>query len=162
MGARGRKSGAELATIGPAGVAIQRRPEPPAHLGDEAAERWRAIVSTLPADWFSPGSLPLLEALCALAVSQRRTAEALEKLEAGDGEFDEDQWRRFQRQLGEMSSRISTLATRLRLTPQSRYMPRGAARAAGRHPGAAALWGGDGTPVWARSDEPKPPWEEEE
>ena len=128
MGSRGRKSAAELTTITTDGVALTRRPDPPAYLGDDAAALWRATVNSVAADWFSPGALSLLEALCGLAVSQRYTLRALQRIEDGSEEFDLTQWRRVQRQLGEVSARVSALATRLRLTPQSRYTPATAAR----------------------------------
>ncbi len=121
MGSRGRKSAAELATVGPGGLALARRPEPPAHLGDDAAEIWRSITNSLPADWFSAGTLPLLEALCGLTISQRNTIKALQRIEREGNDFERDEWERVIKQLGEISGRIATLATRLRLTPQSRY-----------------------------------------
>jgi phage terminase small subunit len=130
MGARGRKSAAELATITSTGIAVTRRPEPPAHLGDDAAEIWRSITNSLPADWFSAGTLPLLEALCGLTVSQRNTIRALQRIEREDNDFERDEWERVLKQLGEVSGRIATLATRMRLTPQSRYGARGADTAA--------------------------------
>ncbi len=130
MGARGRKSAAELATITSTGIAVTRRPEPPAHLGDDAAEIWRSITNSLPADWFSAGTLPLLEALCGLTVSQRNTIRALQRIEREDDDFERDEWERVLKQLGEVSGRIATLATRMRLTPQSRYGARGADTAA--------------------------------
>jgi len=130
MGARGRKSAAELATITSTGIAVTRRPEPPAHLGDDAAEIWRSITNSLPADWFSAGTLPLLEALCGLTVSQRNTIRALQRIEREDDDFERDEWERVLKQLGEISGRIATLATRMRLTPQSRYGARGADTAA--------------------------------
>ncbi len=130
MGARGRKSAAELATITGTGIAVTRRPEPPAHLGDDAAEIWRSITNSLPADWFSAGTLPLLEALCGLTVSQRNTIRALQRIEREDDDFERDEWERVLKQLGEVSGRIATLATRMRLTPQSRYGARGADTAA--------------------------------
>ena len=120
MGARGRKSAAELSAISCDGIELHRRPEPPEHLGDNAAEIWRAIINSLPADWFSPGTLPLLEAMCSLAVSQRYTVRSLQVLERDGADFDRGEWERLQKQLGEVSGRIATLATRLRLTPQSR------------------------------------------
>ena len=130
MGARGRKSSAELSTISAAGLEIHRRPEPPAHLGDEAVAIWRAVVNSLPADWFTPGTLPLLDALCGLTVSQRFTIRSLQVIERGGDDFDRDEWERLLKQLGEVSGRIATLATRMRLTPQSRYGARGADTAA--------------------------------
>jgi phage terminase small subunit len=113
-----------------------RRPVPPAHLGDEAQAIWRATVNSVPADWFPPGTRPLLEALCGLAVSQQYALRALQRIESGEEQFDQNRWERLQKQLGEVSGRVATLATRLRLTPQSRYGPRSAATAArGNHDG---------------------------
>ena len=128
MGSRGRKSAAELTTVGPGGIALMRRPEPPAHMADEASEVWREITGSQSADWFTPGTLPLLEALCGLAVSQRFTLRAVQVIERGGDDFDRDEWERLIKQLGELSGRIATLATRMRLTPQSRYTPATAAR----------------------------------
>jgi hypothetical protein len=88
MGTRGRKSSAELATVSPDGIGLTRRPEPPSHLGDDAADIWRATVNSLPADWFSPGTLPLLEAFCGLSVSQQLTLRALQRAERSGGDFD--------------------------------------------------------------------------
>jgi phage terminase small subunit len=130
MGARGRKSKAELSTISYDGLEIHRRPDPPDHMGDDAAEIWRAITNSLPADWFSPGTLPLLEALCGLTVSQRYTLRAVQGVERDGQDFDGDSWVNLLRQMGEISGRIATLATRLRLTPQSRYGARSADTAA--------------------------------
>ena len=147
MGSRGRKSAAELATVGPGGLARAPRPKPPAHLGDDAAEIWRQITNSLPADWFSAGTLPLLEALCGLTVSQGYTIRALQRIEREGNEFERDEWERVLKQLGEVSGRIATLATRMRLTPQSRYGARAADTAAR-----------SGPKLWDRPDF-KPPWE---
>jgi phage terminase small subunit len=130
MGSRGRKSARELSTISGTGIELHRRPEPPAHLGDEATGIWRATVNSLPADWFSPGTLPLLEAFCGLTISQRYTIRALQRIEREGNDFERDEWERVLKQLGEVSGRIATLATRMRLTPQSRYGARGADTAA--------------------------------
>jgi hypothetical protein len=118
------------------------RNDPPAHLGDDAAEIWRATVNSLPADWFSAGTLPLLEAFCGLSVSQQLTLRALQLVErsGGDG-FDRDEWTALIKQLGEISGRVATLATRMRLTPQSRYGARAADTAARSVCGSATkLW----------------------
>jgi len=140
MGTRGRKSSAELSTIGVSGVAVTRRPDPPAHLGDEASEIWRSICNSLPGDWFTPGTQPLLEAFCSLTVSQHYTQRALQRIERAETEFDAHTWRDLVRQLGEVSGRIAQLATRMRLTPQSRYVARTAGAAAKRDVDGPKLW----------------------
>ncbi len=130
MGARGRKSSKELSTISAGGLEIHRRPDPPDKMGEDAVAIWRAVVNSLPADWFSPGTLPLLEAFCGLTVSQRNTIRALQRIEREANDFRRDEWERTLKQLGEVSGRIATLATRMRLTPQSRYGARSADTAA--------------------------------
>jgi hypothetical protein len=85
--------------------------------------------------------LPLLEAFCGLAVSQQNTLRALQLAERSVGsEFDIDEWAYLQKRLGEVSGRVATLATRLRLTPQSRYGARAADTAARASSSAARLW----------------------
>ena len=114
-------------------------------LGEDAAEIWRSITNSLPADWFSAGTLPLLEALCGLTVSQRYTIRVLQRIEREGNNFERDEWERCLKQLGEVSGRIATLATRMRLTPQSRYGAR-AADTAGR----------SGPKLWDRPDGNEP------
>jgi hypothetical protein len=113
-------------------------------MSDEATAIWRAITNSLPADWFTPGTLPLLEALCGLTVSQRCTLKALRRIEDEDSDFQRESWEKLQRQVGEVSGRIATLATRLRLTPQSRYGPRAAATAGRLPPDGPPPWEWDG------------------
>ncbi len=78
----------------------------------------------------TPGTLPLLEAFCGLTVSQRNTIRALQRIEREANDFRRDEWERTLKQLGEVSGRIATLTTRMRLTPQSRYGARSADTAA--------------------------------
>jgi phage terminase small subunit len=144
MGARGRKSAKSLSTISAGGIELHRRPEPPEHMGDEAGAIWRSITNSLPADWFSPGTLPLLEAFCGLTVSQQLTLRSLQRLERGGDDFDRDDWVALLNQLGTLSGRIATLATRMRLTPQSRYGARGAATAGQLPPDGPKPWDRDG------------------
>ena len=140
MKQQGRKSAAELSTISAAGVAITKRPDAPVHLGESAAAVWRATVNSLPAEWVTPGSQPLLAAFCALTVSQGYTIRALQRIEQGDDDFVHPNWEHLQKQLGEVSGRIATLATRMRLTPQSRYGARSADTAARNESPGPAPW----------------------
>ncbi len=141
MGTRGRKSANELATVSPAGVGLTRRPEPPAHLGDAAADIWRATTNSLPAEWFTPGTLPLLEAFCGLSVTQQLIIRNLQRVERSAGDdFDRYEWEALLKHLGEISGRVATLATRMRLTPQSRYGARAADTAARASCSATKLW----------------------
>ena len=78
MGARGRKSMAELMV--PTTLAeIIPRPEAPDDLTDEQSEEWHAIVNTMPADHFMRGNFPLLSQLCRHIVASRRIAQLIEQ-----------------------------------------------------------------------------------
>lgn len=134
MGARGRRSSAELTATGPGGIEVQRRIEAPADLTAEQAEVWRGIVNSHPADWFNPGSAPVLVALCRHVVAARRVAGWLARIEDDKAGFLEERWLRFLARQEAESKAVAALATRLRLTPQSRYTPHGAA-AGGRRSG---------------------------
>ncbi len=84
MGTRGRKSAAELAVISGAGIASTRRLSAPPELTEDQAEVWRGVVNSLPADWFSQGSAPVLAALCRHTVAARRVASWIARLEEVD------------------------------------------------------------------------------
>jgi hypothetical protein len=59
---------------------IIQRPDAPYELGDEAADEWRAIVNTMPADHFMRGNYPMLVQLCRHIVSARRVAKLTEQV----------------------------------------------------------------------------------
>ena len=86
MGARGRRSSAELTLLQRAEeVLVVRRPDPPDHLADEARMEWREVVNSLPADHFPRATHPILEAYCRHAVATRRIDQLIRDLEAGEG-----------------------------------------------------------------------------
>jgi phage terminase small subunit len=73
MGARGRKSSAELTLVRPAEeVLVVKRVDAPQSLSDEAKYEWREVVNSLPADHFSRSVQCLLEAYCCHAVEARK------------------------------------------------------------------------------------------
>lgn len=115
-----RKSAAALATS-----AYPRqdeaRPEPPAHLSDAAKAVWRstAVTADCPA--------PLLEAyaegvvqqrILAQAVAAASTPEALADRRGGTGR---SRWLGLLEQQQKQDRHVANLATKLRITPQSRY-----------------------------------------
>ena len=59
---RGRKSAATLLQL--ANTPLRLRPKPPDGLSDGASGTWKDIAGSLPADFFQPGDLPLLQAYC--------------------------------------------------------------------------------------------------
>lgn len=138
MGTRGRKSAAELGVI----PGIPQRPEPPDELTPQQAEEWREIVDRMPVDWFRREIHPLLCSYCRHVTNARHIAgliEAAHDLDIGDRKA----LMRFNRLLGmqeRQSSALMGLATRLRLTNQSRYTASSAAT--------AAKGGTTGKPLW--------------
>ena len=118
MGTRGRKSAAELGVI----PGIPQRPEPPDELTPQQAEEWREIVDRMPVDWFRRKIHPLLCSYCRHVTNARHIAgliEAAHDLDIGDRKA----LMRFNRLLGmqeRQSSALMGLATRMRLTNQSR------------------------------------------
>jgi len=120
MGARGRKSAASLAVIGPGGIETVRRPDPPDDLTPEQADEWRAVVNRLPSEWFPRETHGLLAQYCRHVVRARRLAQAIEAAESRD-DFDFKGWRDLLRAEEEQSRAIASLATKMRLSQQSLY-----------------------------------------
>ena len=125
MGKRGRKSAASMGVI----QGIPQRPEPPEELTPEQAEEWRAVVTRMPVEWFGREIWPLLCAYCRHVTNSRHIArliEAAEDMDIGD----RGALMRFNRLLGmqeRQSNVMAGLATRMRLTHQSRYTATSAA-----------------------------------
>ena len=128
-----RKSTAALSVVA---VGLPERLSPPDDLTQEQADRWRAVVLSKPVEWFGPDSAPLLkeyvraEAMCDLlavqietAIAGGETGEVKALLDMRDKE----------------SKRLTSIATKLRLTQQSRYTPQAAATA-DRKAGGARPW----------------------
>jgi phage terminase small subunit len=85
MGARGRKSKAELTLVrNRAEVLVLRRPEAPDDLSDEAAAEWREVVASCDADHFSRATYSILAAYCRHAVATRRIDQLIKNMEEGD------------------------------------------------------------------------------
>jgi len=121
MAPRGRKSAASK-EVKSAQLPGQR-PAPPDDLTEFQAEEWRAIVGRLPSDWFSRETHGLLiqyvrHAENAAKLSTVLNAFPLEDINTEDGAERFDKLTKmFEREGRAMSS----LATRMRLTQQSRY-----------------------------------------
>lgn len=77
------------------------------------------MISSEAADWIPRGAFGSLVQYCRHVVAARRVAQMIE---ASDGLSVEDYDRLLKMQERE-SRALSSLATRLRLTPQSRYTP---------------------------------------
>ena len=118
----GRYSSVALATKRP-GTQVIERIRPPHHLNDEECVIWRICVDAHPADWFAAGGSALLLAqFCRHTVIAKRIAEMIEQTidRATADELD----LLFKMQERETRT-ISSLATKLRMTPQATLNHRG-------------------------------------
>ena len=132
---RGRKSSDSLTSTVVA-LVPGVRPEPPEELSTTQAAHWRITVARMPADWFTAEMWPMLCQLCRHVSYSRVVAVGLRAFEGGIPEETKAE-RRFDRltTIHEREGRaISSLMTRLRLTPQSRYRNRAAFTAATNTP----------------------------
>ena len=128
-----RQSAASLSVVR---VSPDSRLAPPDGL--DAAERalWEAVVSTKPAEWFADDSAPLLKEYVRAAVM----CDALDlqvKAATAGGEMGEVKALLDMRD--KESKRVLSIATKLRLTQQSRYTPQAAATA-DKKAGGARPW----------------------
>ena len=96
---------------------------------------WSQVVDSKPADWFDADSRPVLKEYVRAAMTCDLLAEVVEH--AFDG-GDEDALKHALDMRDKEARRVANLATKLRLTQQSRYTPQSAAtankRAAGKRP----------------------------
>ena len=125
MGARGPKSGDELATV--QAPEVVARLDADYSLRDEESEIWKSVVEAHPADWFNPGSAHLLAGFCRAVVSARRIGMLIVQ-EEQSADYDVSRHLALIRAHGEVQRTLKAQATSLRLTPQSRYTPASAAR----------------------------------
>jgi len=136
MGARGRKSLAGLSVVVPLS---DDRLSAPAHLSADQAAEWRAIVDSLPADYFRPGDIPLLAAYCVASTFYKRAAA---EMEARGMTLMDDKGREYvnphHNVLTSQASAMAQMAVKLRLCPSARYTEKAAATkaqsAGGRRP----------------------------
>lgn len=116
---RGRKSAASLMLADLANT-IERVPrqKPPHELNDEEVEVWHAVVTSMPADWFDSGTVPLLTQYCRHVVQTRHLADLIEQATSAKRLVVKDYDRLLKMQQRE-SAVICSLATKMRITQQS-------------------------------------------
>jgi hypothetical protein len=117
MGSRGRKSADSLAIIQNP-LEIVQRPDAPYDLTDEQVDEWRAVVASLPADWFQRGNHQLLSQYCRHVVAARRVAQLIEQ-NCGGKDIDRKEFLELLKQQESESRAISALLRSMRLTQQS-------------------------------------------
>jgi len=125
MDGRGRKSIASLSVLP---VVATRMLAPPDGMPTEQAALWAAVVATKPQDWFQADSIPLLTAYVQACDAHRVVAAEIDAYETEWLKTDEG-LRRYDLLLkmqDRQSKLMSSLATKMRLTQQSRYGARAA------------------------------------
>lgn len=108
-----RKSLAALSVATPIG---KHRIQPPADLPEPCRAIWRELVDSLPPDRFHASDRPLLVMYCRALLQAQLAFEALEQYGACDGDS-VSPWLRVS---DSAAKQAATLATKLRLCPQSR------------------------------------------
>lgn len=122
-----RRSVASLSIV-PAGPAGEL-PAPPDELSKAEAKVWTETVESKPADWFGPDSYPVLKEYCRAAVMCDALAKASARaVKSGDSGAIKSALDMRDKE----ARRVASLATKLRLTQQSKYGPRAAATADAR------------------------------
>lgn len=119
-----------------------QRLRPPSRLSREAQAVWRAVVATRPHDWFSAADAPLLEAYCNAVVGYRLVSKrvAAFNLELLEDDLEVLTFDRLTKIADRQARVLASMATKLRLTQQSRYTPKAAGTAAGKVKGGAKPW----------------------
>lgn len=123
MAQRGRKSASALA-VRSAASAIETipRPDAPYDLTDEESDVWRGVIDSMPADWFSASTFPLLVQYCRHIVRSHRVAQLVNEAEKSET-LDVSSYNALLVMQDRESRAIATLATKMRLAQQSTIAP---------------------------------------
>ncbi len=115
-----RRSAASLEIAGP--VQIIPRPDAPYTLDDNAADVWRQIVASMPADHWHPGNYHMLEELCGYIVESRRVARLI-GIESKKRKVDVAAYNNLMRLRMQVTNMINRLSRSMRLTQQAAWQP---------------------------------------
>ena len=124
MSKRGRKSLAALEAVYAKPVEAVERLKAPDDLVDEEVEVWAAVVDTMPADWFTPATVPLLKQYCRHSVQAKRIAEMIERA-TSDPELNIKDWDRLLKMQERESRMLSSLAVKMRISQSATRNDRG-------------------------------------
>ena len=114
---RGPASAAgELVTVAP--IEIQKRIKAPHDLSDEEVEVWCSVVDSMPSDWFTPATVPLLSQYCRHSIHARRISELIEKA-TSDPKLKIQDYERLLRMQKVESDALAMLAVKMRIAQHS-------------------------------------------
>ena len=135
---RGRKSFGDLTVVS----ISDERIEAPVSLTPEQKSEWDAIVTSLPANYFRPGDVPLLAAFCIASVFHKRAAT---DIETRGVTLMDDRGREFinpsHQLLTSQASVMAQLAVKLRLCPSARMSGKASQAKTGETAQAKRPWG---------------------
>jgi hypothetical protein len=94
------------------------RQHAPHELNDEETEIWFAVVNSMPAEWFSPSTVPLLTQYCRHTIHAKRIAELLEQAMSSKNLVIDDYSELLKMQDRETRA-ITLLASKMRISQQS-------------------------------------------
>jgi hypothetical protein len=115
---RGRKSVAALLVPDVAGPV--QYPDAPYDLTDEESDEWRAIVSSMQPDHFSPSNFPVLTQLCRHVCNARRISQLISACLKAK-KFCQEEYSGLLRLQATESFAIQRLSRSLRLVQQARF-----------------------------------------
>ena len=115
MGQRGKQNQIEGSVVPITGI---DRPHAPNDLTPDQKAVWVAVVDSLPAEWFRPEAYEVLVQYCRHCVAARRVAKLIQRME-GMEEVDLSEYDRLLKMQEREGRALSSLATRLRITPQA-------------------------------------------
>jgi hypothetical protein len=134
MEGRGRKSTAALSVVA---TSLPQRMEPPQELTESQASLWREIVAGKPVEWFAADNAPLLAEYVRAVDMGNRLALEIELTLAGTADHS---LKDLLKMRDTEAKRATSIATKLRLTQQSRYTPQAAATADRKAGSGAKPW----------------------
>jgi len=97
-------------------------PDPPRHLTASQADIWRMVVASRAGDLIAPEAYPVLVEYCRAVTASNLLAAEIDQFDP-EWSREDDGLRRWDKLLGmqdRLAAKICSLATKLRLTPQSR------------------------------------------
>lgn len=114
-----------LSAMSVAPIEIVERPLPPFDFDNQEATVWTSIVNSMPAEWFSVSSLPLLRQYVHHTIAAQNLSQLIADVCANTEELNIKTYTTLLTAQKEQSSVMATLATKLRLTNQSLINTRG-------------------------------------
>jgi len=135
MRQRGRKSASSLA-VAPVSPRTQR-PAPPKHMTPHQAKVWEEVVSSVPAEWFQSEDV-LLTQYCRHVQTAHDLGQLVNSFDLRGGDI--KQLNRLLTMRERETRALTHLATKMRLTQQSRITARSAGTLTECHTAGQRLW----------------------